>query len=127
MKANEKELRDEIQKSKKLKDSALLNEGFGIKDYVKSLSLQESRTFFKHRCKVTQYVKMNFRNDRNFSKKLWKCDFCQNMDTESHLLWCKQFSHLRENKDLHSNKDLCNYLHEIMKIRESEKSKKPID
>ena len=122
LKVNEKELKEEILKSKKLKNSTLLHEGFGLKDYMKELSLHESRILFKHRCKMTQYVKMNFRNDKIYSRKLWKCDHCQNMDSESHLLWCDQFKHLRENKDLHLNKDLCNYLQKILKIRSKEDS-----
>ena len=59
--ANEKELREEISESKKLKNSDLANEKFGIKKYVFDLSLHESRTLFKHRAKVTQHVKMNFK------------------------------------------------------------------
>ena len=114
--ANEKELKDEIKESKKLKNSELANEKFGIKKYVFELSLHESRTLFKHRTKVTQHVKMNFRNDKLYAKKLWKCE-CGNMDTESHLLWCEEYSKLRENLDFSKNKDLCKYLQKILDIR----------
>ena len=81
------------------------------------LTLKESRTLFKHRCKITQYVKMNFRNDKEYSRKLWKCDKCGNMDTESHLLWCKSYINLRENLDFNQNKDLCKYLQKILVLR----------
>ena len=40
-----------------------------------------------------------------------------NMDTESHLLWCKSYSKLRENLDFSLNKDLCKYLQKILVIR----------
>ena len=115
--ANVTELEEELRKSKKLKDSQIINEGFGVKKYMKELSLKESRTLFKHRCKVSQYVKMNFRNDKIFAKKLWKCDHCSKMDTESHLLWCDSYKKLRENKDLNQNKDLCKYLQDILQLR----------
>ena len=98
LKANENELRSEIMKSKKLKDSELLKDGFGIKNYINELSLQESRILFKHRCKVTQYVKMNFRNDKNYSKDLWKCNKCGNIDTESPLLWSSKYERIRKDQ-----------------------------
>ena len=60
---------------------------------------------------------MTFRNDKEYSRKLWKCDKCGNMDTESHLLWCKSYSKLRENLDFSLNKDLCKYLQKILVIR----------
>ena len=120
LKANENELKDEIIKSKKLRESGILSEGFGIKKYIREMTLYESRTLFKHRCKATQYVKMNFRNDKNFAKKLWKCDHCQNIDTESHLLWCQYYKKLREDKDLNQNKDLCKYLSDILALRTKE-------
>ena len=127
--ANEEELKVEIMKSKKLKDSDLLKEGFGIKKYIKQLSLNESRILFKHRCKVTQYVKMNFRNDKIFSRDLWKCDYCVNIDTESHQLWCRKYKHIRENLDLNQNKDLCKYLQKVLALRkkDAESTKKMCD
>ena len=62
---NEKELKHEIETSKKLKTSALVNESFGLKNYIKELSLHEARIYFKHRSKMTQFVKMNY------NKNVW--------------------------------------------------------
>ena len=107
LKANENELREEISQSKKLKNSKIIEENFGIKKYIHELTLKESRTLFKHRCKITQYVKVNFKNDKNYARKLWKCDHCGNVDTESHLLWCRSYKGLREGLDFSQNKDLC--------------------
>ena len=66
---------------------------------------------------MTQYVKMNYSGDFNFSKKLWKCDECCKMDTESHLLWCEKYSNFRQSIDLKNDKDLCQYLHKIVQHR----------
>ena len=120
---NENELKHEIETSKKLKNSALVNESFGLKNYIKELSLHEARIYFKHRTKMTQFVKMNYKNEKYYSKKLWKCT-CGKMDSESHLLWCKNYEYLRENKDLSNNKDLCQYLHKIFLLRTKKEKKK---
>ena len=66
-------------------------------------------------------------NCSSYSRTLWKCNHCQKMDTESHLLWCDAYKHLRQNKNLNSDKDLCIYLKDILKLRAKdhlEKSKK---
>ena len=63
---------------------------------------------------------MNFRNDKNYSKDLWKCNKCGNIDTESHLLWCSKYENIRENLDLNQNKDLCKYLLKILSLRKKD-------
>ena len=103
-----------------MKESDLVNEEFETRDYIKSLSLYEARTLFKYRCSMTQYVKMNFKNDKDYANNLWKCEKCSYMDTNSNLLWCDHYRDLRHNKDLSNNKDLCKYLHEILMARTSD-------
>ena len=98
-----------------------------MKTYVKELQVKQARTLFKHRYQMTQYVKMNFKNDQQYSRALWKCDHCQKMDSESHLIWCTAYKPLRENLNLNCNKDLSKYLQDILKLRtkEEEDMKKP--
>ena len=73
---------------------------------------------------MTQYVKMNFRNDHEYAKSLWKCDKCSNIDTQNHLLWCPYYKELRQGKDLQNNKDLCKYLNDIYNDRKNSDDKK---
>ena len=113
---NETELRKEIGKLDKVKEFA--NEEFGQKTYFKHLSLAEARTKFKFRAKMTQYIKRNYRNDRAYTRDLWKCDSCRTMiDTQSHVLWCHSYKNLRMDKDLENDKDLVNYIQDVLKIR----------
>ena len=73
---------------------------------------------------MTRYIKLNYKGDKEFAKKLWKCDQCGKMDSEQHVLWCEGFKYLREGKDLKSDKDLCNYLRKVCQIRaDAEKPK----
>ena len=82
------------------------------------MNLDEARTIFKHRAKMTQYTKWNFKNDPQYRHDLWKCTSCKkNIDTQSHLLWCESYKTFREGKDLQSDKDLANYIMEVLKIR----------
>ena len=57
---NEKYLKESMMEYKKLKNSKLVNENFGIKDYVKNLTVEEARTVFKHRTSMTRYTKFNY-------------------------------------------------------------------
>ena len=120
-KANSDELKDEIvNKYKKLEKSVLANEEFGRKDYIKNLNLQQARTNFKFRSSMTQHVKMNQKNNREYADALWRCEECGLQDTNAHLLWCKGYESLREGKDLGCDKQLCNYLQSIFKSRSEE-------
>ena len=121
---NEKELKQDMQTFKKLKQSELINEKFGMRKYVKELNVNEARTLFKHRCKMTRYVKMNYKNEPKYLKSLWKCQNCSNMDSESHILWCKEYSNLREDKNLQNIKDLSQYIQKVVKLREKQEENK---
>ena len=93
-------------------------ENFHQKDYFKNLNLHEARTVFKHRAKMTQYTKWNFKNDPQYRHDLWKCSSCKtNIDTQSHILWCDSYKKLREGKDLTNDKDLANYIIQVLKTR----------
>ena len=121
-KANGDELKDEIvSKYKKLEKSVLANEEFGRKEYIKKLSLQQARTKFKFRSSMTQFVKINQKNNKEYAEALWRCEECGLQDTNAHLLWCSGYKALREGKDLGCDKQLCNYLQSIFKSR-SEKT-----
>ena len=107
----------QILKYKKLEESKVLKEEFGRQPYIKQLDLANVRTKFKFRTKMTQHVKMNFSSSTLYTD-LWQCDSCRNMiDTQSHVLWCENYSGLREGKDLEKDEDLCAYLQEVFKIR----------
>ena len=114
---NEKYLKELMNDYKKLKNSKLIGEKFETKDYIKDLTVEEARAAFKHRTSMTRYTKFNYKNDPLYSRQLWKCESCDNISTESHILWCSGFKHLREGLDLKSDKDLAKYLLDVVNIR----------
>ena len=115
---NEKELKEDIEKHKKVKEYS--KETFEQKQYFRSLNLKEARNIFKYRAKMTQYVKRNYPNDPKYRQSLWQCAGCNSaIDTQSHVMWCQAYSDLRKNKDFNDDKDLANYIEEVLKIRET--------
>ena len=72
---NEEELRNDIGKLEKVKKYA--TEKCELKNYFKDLNLDEARAIFKHRAKMTQYTKRNFKNDPQYRHALWKCSSCK--------------------------------------------------
>ena len=121
--ANEKEIRESSKTYKKMENKIEDEEKFKCKDYLTSMPLSQARTLFKHKYSMTEHVKMNYKGDPAFSKLLWKCQDCQNQDTEIHLLWCPAFEDIRDGLDLSSDKDLCSYLQQVIRIKSKENKK----
>ena len=63
-KKNSEELKNEMIKLNKVKE--FKDEKFERKDYFKKLNLKEAREIFKHRAKMTQYVKRNDPNEPKY-------------------------------------------------------------
>ena len=67
-KANETEIRQAIQPYKKVADLGKAEDKFECKDYLSTLPLSKARTLFNHKYKMTENVKMNYKNDSSFAK-----------------------------------------------------------
>ena len=65
-------------------------------------------------------AKFNFKNDKKYSGNNWKCESCESgfIESQSHLIWCHAYSHLREGKNLNFDKDLTEYISKVLNIRE---------
>ena len=115
--ANEKELKDNMKDKEKC--NFIKTDKFGPQPYFFDRQIEQVRTKFRYRTQMTQ-VKFNFKNDKKYSSSNWKCDSCESgyIESQSHLIWCQAYSHLREGKNLQSDKDLIEYITKIMNIRE---------
>ena len=113
---NEEQLKKEISKYSKL--DVLKDESFGLKPYLTELNVEEARTTFRYRTKNTD-LKFNLRNKPEYASTNWQCNSCERaIETNSHVLWCPAYQNLREGKSLESDKDLAQYLMNVLKIRE---------
>ena len=69
---------------------------------------------------MTPTVKLNFQNDNNFLKENYTCwaEICSDVDTQDHLIYkCKEYEHLRLNKDLSNDHDLVMFFKEVIEER----------
>ena len=61
-------------------------------------------------------TKMNF--SAKYEKELWKCDSgISAIESQSHLLFCPAYAHLREGKSLSDDQDLIEYIQNVLRIR----------
>ena len=119
MAKSEETIKKEMIEYSKLRQIGTSSENLELKDYIKRMSLRNARMNFAIRSYMTD-CKMNRKSDKAYAEKLWKCDYCKNLDSQSHILWCPAFSPLREGKSLSNDQDLVEYFKNVMKIRENQ-------
>ena len=56
-------------------------------------------------------------SDPTFSRDLWFCEECGQVDTMSHVAVCAAYQPLREGKDINNDKHLAEYMAAVMKVR----------
>ena len=101
----------------KLREGPLMKDCLTLKPYIQNMKLCEARTLFRIRTSMMP-AKFNMKNNKKFASKLWKCDACQKIDSQSHILWCPFFAPLREGKDVDNDDDLVEYFSKVFQIRE---------
>ena len=103
----------------KLKDSPMMTEDFGLKDYFREMTVEDARVNFALRSSMYD-VSFNYRSDPKNAAELWRCDSCMSghIQTQSHILFCEAFADLRKDRDLNCDKDLVEYMKSVLIIRE---------
>ena len=122
-KKSEENIRQVFDQYSKLKNKGYEKEDLSIKSYVKNMKLRDARTNFRIRGNMIR-TKMNMKNDKKFANELWRCDDCQSMDTQAHIIWCPVFAPLREGKDLKNDSDLVHYYQQVIKFRDDKETER---
>ena len=65
---------------------------------------------------------MNQKSNPEYARKLWLCDDCGNVDSQSHIMWCPSYATLREELDINNDVDVVHYFQRVLKLREELKS-----
>ena len=121
---NESELKEKIQNYSKLEDMKL-ESCCKRQDYLSSMTMSEARIKFRLRTS-TFPCKMNQVSDPRYRAELWRCDSGSslldpdshnNINIQSHILWCPAYRKLREGKSLDNDKDIVNYFRQVMLTR----------
>ena len=114
---NEADLVSSFERYSKLED--IKNKVYGIKTYLKEMTMQDSRMMLRVRSRMVP-CKMNFSSKRANVETSWKCHSCMSgsIETQSHILYCEAYRGLREGKSLSSDKDIVEYFRKVMEIRD---------
>ena len=97
--------------------SAIQDEVKKGNDYFFRDSLDSVRTLFRFRVDLFP-AKLNFKNKTEYKKESFLCDSCMSeTDTNTHVLHCPSYRVLREDKNLHNDAHLCEYLQKVIEIR----------
>ena len=92
---------------------------FKQQKYIAEMRSDDARTLFKIRSCMVPTVQMNFMSNSEFAKNLWTCSGCKDLkDSQSHLLHCPGYAHLRLNKDLSRDPDLVKFFQEVISERQ---------
>ena len=67
---------------------------------------------------TSKTVKMNYPSDPRYSHNL-TCCHCDQIDSQSHILYCGGYEHLREHKNLDDDQDLVWYFQQVIRMREA--------
>ena len=114
---NKRTLLDKIKKYKKLEFEKLSKEDHEMKKYLASLNIADARLKFALRTCMTKTIQANYKGDPEFRANNWKCQECQVLDTQDHVVRCPVYLNLRTGKDLENDKDLVEYFRKVINIR----------
>ena len=117
---NKTTLLTKIKKYKKLDYKELVKEKFQTKPYLKNLNLADARLRFALRTRMTMTVQANYKGDQTFKSNGWKCQECQVLDTQEHVVRCLIYISLRNGKDLSSDRDIVEYFRRVIDSRKKE-------
>ena len=121
---NKNDLIKQINSYKKLDKEKLSVESYGMKKYISTMKVSEARTFFSARSMMLSTVQYNFKNNPEFKANEYRCK-CGELDTQSSLLTCRLYSHLREGLDLsNSDADLVRFFQLVIQERQEEEQDK---
>ena len=120
---NKTDILSQMSTYSKLDFEKLSSEEYGMKNYLSSMKISEARTMFSARSSMLSTVQYNFKNHPEYKANAYKCKCGDHVDTQSSLLTCKLYSHLREGLDLlHSDSDLVKYYQLVISERQKEET-----
>ena len=115
---NKSDLISLLNSYKKLDVDKFTNEEYGVKSYLKTMNISQSRTFFSSRSMMLSTIQWNFKNDPLFAADEFLCE-CGDLDTQANLLTCRLYEHLRDGLDLAgSDTDLVKYYQLVINERQ---------
>ena len=116
---NKNEILEMSKKYRKISHEVLKNEKFETKSYLKEMSLSDARLKFALRTRMTRSIQTNFKGDPTFARNKWRCVGCGEIDSQEHVVICREYEGLRRGKNMNSDEDIVKYFREVISLRES--------
>ena len=120
---NASDLLSQIKNYKKLEYEKFSAEEYGIKDYLKTMTVRQARVFFSVRTEMLRTVQYNFRNNPQYRMNDYKC-ICGEEDRQSHLEDCIVYRHCSVGLDLSIPTDIVTFYQRVISEREKEEDMK---
>ena len=118
---NQDELVKQMRSYKKIKQADYTDRQLQVQPYMKNLKVSEARLRFKIESGMTPTVRMNFMNDEGYKFQQWVCPGCnEQLDTQSHIMVCSAYLHLRNDKNLDDDGELVAYFSDVIRKRMGE-------
>ena len=114
---NREILLEEMKQYKKMDAVELSLEDFGLKEYFKNLTLEESGIKFRERSSTMNLCRTHYGNLEEKISKNFQCFHCLEIDSLWHWKNSDCYGSLRKNRDLTSDKDLVSFYIDIIELR----------
>ena len=92
-----------IRANRKLDVEKLCSEEYGMKSYLSSMRLSDGRTFFSARSMMLNTFQWNFKSNPEFRDNGFKCVCKEHIDSQSEVLNCRLYEHLKEGLDVYTS------------------------
>ena len=96
------------------------NDKFEKKSFLSDLEINSARMKFGIKTKMVKSVKLNYKNEPINKQKVWKCDDCESIDSQEHILWCPAYSLFRKDKNLDGDRDFTRYFKQVLQFKVDE-------
>ena len=113
----------QIKDYKKLNFDEIICEPYGIKNYLKTMTVTQARVYFSARTQMLRTVQYNFRNNPEYRSNEYKC-LCGEEDRQSHLQYCTVYGHCTDGLDLAVPADIVTFYQRVISEREQEENRK---
>ena len=122
---HDRELLDEIEKSKKMRRHT--DDNFkSVQNYMEGKSIDNCRMAFRIRCELVSELKGNFKDKcrRRGGDQALICEDCdsEQTQTQNHCLECPKWEELRRGMDVSKIEDLVQYFQKLLAERLKKKS-----
>ena len=121
LRLNREILLERMKNYKKVDETSMSLEEFGIKEYFKKLNLELGRIRFRVRAKMMTSCSTHYPGEEENIKRMFQCVHpCGRIDSLQTWESCPFYSSLKESKNLEDDEELCQFYKSVIRKRMEE-------